>query len=224
VLSSVFDRLPDDALEALAIFPLPDVVLFPGALLPLHVFEPRYRAMARDVLAGNGLLAVARLRAGFEPEYHERPAVHPIAGVGQIIACDELADGRYNLLLRGLARITIDDELPPDEPYRLVRARVLPDADSDRPDTLAARHTQLVDMCDRLSMLLEGGGEQLRELVRSVEAPGQCADLVAAALVADADERQRLLETLDPADRLDLVLERIAHLIVDLGPKTSMPN
>jgi uncharacterized protein len=224
------DPLDDADLRELPIFPLPDVVLLPGALLPLHVFEQRYRDMTRDVLAGNKLMGVARLRRGFEKDYHGRPPVHEICGVGRVIACDRLADGRYNLLLRGLARIRIDRELPPERLYRKVEARMLPDeaagpADHAGHHTMNGAHAQLIALCDRLSLALDEGGEQIRKLVRSERAPDGCADLVAAALVADPDCRQKLLETRDPCQRLTMTLDHIGRLLCELEPSPGgMPN
>jgi Lon protease-like protein len=218
------DDLDPDALSALAIFPLPNAVLLPGGLLPLHVFEPRYRELTRDCLDGSRLMGVARLRSGYEASYHGRPAVHGHLGVGRIIASEELPDGRYHILLRGIARVRIDEELPATKAYREVRARLLTDDSSRRPAALASCHGQLVALCDRLAMTLDKGGDQLRELVRSQATPGACADLVTAALVTDADTRQLLLETLDPADRLERAIDHIGRLLCELAPCSGAPN
>src|SRR5947199_7503065 len=84
------------------LFPLPNLVLFPGAMQPLHIFEPRYRQMTADALAGDRLIAMALPQPGWEPHYLGKPALHPVACLGRILAEQELADGRYNILLRGL--------------------------------------------------------------------------------------------------------------------------
>src|SRR5437016_8230578 len=89
----------------LPIFPLPDVTFFPNTLLPLHVFEARYRAMVMDVLARDRRLAVVKLKPGFEASYAGKPAVHAVAGVGQIVSCERLATGRYNILVKGDCRV-----------------------------------------------------------------------------------------------------------------------
>src|SRR3954451_20258227 len=126
------DTPPDeDSLSALPIFPLPNCVLLPGGLLPLHVFEPRYRELTRDCLAGHHLMAVARLRPGYETTYYGRPPVYERFGVGRIICSEELPDGRFALLLRGVARVEIARELPAERAYRQVEARVLPDVNVD---------------------------------------------------------------------------------------------
>src|SRR5256885_7235773 len=114
------------ALRRLPVFPLPDVVLFPNALLPLHVFEPRYRQLTRDVLASNKLVGVPLLVeqevAGAAP-----PRFAPVLGVGEVMMAQELPDGRFNLVLRGRARVRVDQELITDEPYRLGQATPIPD-------------------------------------------------------------------------------------------------
>jgi uncharacterized protein len=218
------EEIPSRALASLPIFPLPSVVLFPGAVLPLHIFEDRYREMTSDVLSGPKLIGVVRLRPGFERDYQGRPPVYTTAGVGYVLASDQLSDGRYNMLLRGVGRISIERELPPRRAYREVRAQRLNDTRSSHPELVTATHAQLIGMCDRLSAHFEQGGDELRQLVRNTSSPGQTADLVAAALVTDADERQELLEMLDPADRIDRVVEHLSRLLADLGSRSDLPN
>src|SRR5262247_1745178 len=114
------DSIRPETLEALPIFPLPNCVLLPGGLLPLHVYEPRYRELTRDCLAGHQLMGVARLRPGYETSYYGRPPVFEKCGIGRIICSEELPDGRYTLLLRGVARAEIARELPGERCYRVV--------------------------------------------------------------------------------------------------------
>jgi uncharacterized protein len=209
-------ELPERALTALPIFPLPNCVLLPGGLLPLHVFEPRYRALTRDCLAGEQVMGVARLRPGYQADYEGRPAVFGQLGVGRVIASEELPDGRYLLLLRGIARVDVVEELPARRPYREIRARVLADADVDR-RKLVSSHDKLVGLCDRLAHLLEQGGSQLRDLVR-VGPPGAAADAVAAALAQDPDERQRLLECICPQTRIERTISLVGALLCELAP------
>ena len=209
---------PDsDALAALPIFPLPNCVLLPGGLLPLHVFEPRYRELTRDCLATNHLMGVARLRPGFETTYYGRPPVYERCGVGRIICSEELPDGRFALLLRGVARVEIERELPNDRTYRMVEARLLADAKCD-PRHAHDYHHKLITLCDRLAEVIEQGGPQLRDLVRSFDSPGACADAVAAALIMDPDTRQELLEACDPMVRLERTLGHVSHLLCELAP------
>jgi uncharacterized protein len=209
---------PDqEALASLPIFPLPNCVLLPGGLLPLHVFEPRYRELTRDCLAGHQLMAIARLRPGYESTYYGRPPVYERCGVGRIICSEELPDGRFALLLRGVARVEIARELPAERSYRRIEARMLADATVNI-DEAQSHHRKLIQLCDRLAEVIEKGGPQLRDLVRSFEEPGMCADAIAAALVMDADARQELLEAIDPMVRLQRTLGHVSHMLCELAP------
>lgn len=89
------------------LFPLPNVVLFPAALLPLHIFEPRYRAMVTDALEGERLIGMVMLRPGWEPHYDEAPSVYPVGCAGFITHAERLPDGRFNVMLRGLEKFKI---------------------------------------------------------------------------------------------------------------------
>jgi Lon protease-like protein len=212
------NKPPDPtALSALPIFPLPNCVLLPGGLLPLHVFEARYREMTRDCLAGHQLMGIARLRPGYQTGHHGRPPVYDKFGVGRIICSEELPDGRFALLLRGVGRAELARELPEERGYRLVEARMLADTCTDH-DEARDHHRRLVTLCDRLAEVLEQGGPQLRDLVRSFDDPGTCADAIAAAFVTDADMRQELLEALDPTIRLQRTLGHVSHLLCELAP------
>jgi Lon protease-like protein len=217
------EEIPASALEELAIFPLPDLVLFPNALLPLHIFEPRYRDMMADILEGSRLVAVVRLMPGFEDDYDGRPGVCSVAGVGRCLAADRLPDGRYNIMVRGLARVRIETEHPPTTSYRRVRARILGDDRSVRPGQVADLHHELLAMCDRLADVVPDG-DPLRQLSRVVPTGGGCADVVASALVRDPDVRQVLLELLDPAERLEQVIEYVSMLIGQFGPGNRTVN
>jgi uncharacterized protein len=215
--------LDPGALASLPIFPLPSSVLLPGGLMPLHVFEPRYRDLTRDCLAGTQLMAIARLRPGYETTYYGRPPVYERCGVGRIICSEELPDGRFALLLRGVARVEIARELPADRPYRLVEARILPDESCDA-DEARDHHRRLISLCDRLAEVIDQGGPQLRDLARSFESPGACADAIAAALIMDVDERQELLEACDPMVRLQRTLGHVSHLLCELAPCNGAVN
>ncbi len=207
----------------LPIFPLPGVQLFPHALLPLHVFEPRYRDMVRDAMAGERLIAIASFEPGYEAHYHERPAVRPIIGVGAVVGHEPLGDGRANIVLRGLARARIDRELPPNEAYRLVDAATVDDEVAAGFDQQAARDT-LILLADQLALKLPSGGETLRELARSQPDLGALVDVLSAALVTDPDDRQALLETFDVGARVDRVSSEIATVLTRLTSSDGPSN
>ncbi len=218
------DELDPSALRRLAIFPLPNAVLLPGGMLPLHVFEPRYRDMIRDCLDGSRLLAVAMLVPGYEADYQGRPPVRPVAGLGRIICSDQLDDGRYHLLLRGVGRVQIEEELEPATSYRVVRGTLLDDRRSVQNGALAGAHRQLLAICDQLSLVLDHGGCELSELIHAQPSPGECADVITAALVTDPRRRQALLETLDAGDRVAAAIDLVGHILCQLTPDTGTIN
>src|SRR5207244_1505389 len=110
-------------LSAVPLFPLPGVVLFPRAVLPLHIFEQRYREMTADALVGDRLIAMAMLRPGWEKSYYSCPAIDPVVCIGRIVSHEMLADGKYNFLLQGIARAEVVSESKGDKRYRVVELR-----------------------------------------------------------------------------------------------------
>jgi Lon protease-like protein len=115
------------------LFPLPETSLFPGVSRPFLIYEPRYREMIADALKGNRIIGMVRLRPGFEKDYEGRPPIHDIGCAGTIEEYEQLSDGRYVILLRGLAtfRIVTEDQR---KPYRLARIEAIPELlkDEDR--------------------------------------------------------------------------------------------
>jgi len=204
-------------LAALPIFPLPNVVLFPGALLPLHVFEPRYRQLVRAVLGGPKLMGIVRLRPGFEADYDGRPPVFEVCGVGSVIDSAEHADGRFDITLRGLARARILEELPPTRAFREVRVEELTDGFSDAAVT-SAWQRKLISLWTTLAPHLPESVRDLRALTRGAEGAGAYADRLAAALVGDPDASQRLLAELDPTERLRLLTEKLQQVHDSVTP------
>src|SRR6188768_936195 len=104
------DPMEASPASLLPLFPLPNVVLFPGVFLPLHIFEPRYREMVADALMGDRLIGMVLLKPGWESDYQGQPPVFPIGCSGVITHVDRLEDGRYNIVLRGLERFRILEE------------------------------------------------------------------------------------------------------------------
>lgn len=204
-------------LARLPLFPLPNAVLFPGAELPLHIFEPRYRAMTERALAGPRLILLGRLRPGYEPHYHERPPVFDIAGLGRVTRDVRHADGRFDLVLTGVARVRIVSELPPNEPYRLVRGEVLEDTESSSSLAIGAWEKKLVELFESLKPHLPESVQDLDSLARGAATPGERIDRLAAALTADPDARQRMLEELDPAERYCLLVAQLSEFAAALS-------
>lgn len=103
---------------SIPLFPLPNVVLFPNVFLPLHIFEPRYRKMVADALAGDRIIGMVLLRPGFETNYEGRPPIYQVGCAGVITHSQPLADGRYDIVLRGMEKFRVVSEND-SEPYRI---------------------------------------------------------------------------------------------------------
>jgi uncharacterized protein len=211
--------LAQESFANLPLFPLPNAVLFPGALLPLHVFEPRYRALTRDVLAGRKLMGIARLKPGFEANYEARPPLFEVCGVGIVTESVEHPDGRFDLTLRGLTRVRIVSEYPPNQPYRVVQAEELEELPFD-PALTNAWQRKLISLWTILSPHLPESVRDLRALTRGAEGAGAYADRLAAALVGDPEGSQRLLAELDPAERLRLLVEKLEQVLDAVKPSS----
>ena len=114
----------------LPLFPLPNVVLFPDAYLPLHIFEERYRAMTRQALGGTRLIGMTVLREGWQDDYDGAPPVYATGCAGAIVHHEPLEDGRFNIVLQGVARFEIAQELESTTPFRVARVRWHEEADA----------------------------------------------------------------------------------------------
>ena len=210
-------------LAELTIFPLPSSALFPGTPLPLHVFEPRYRAMVRDALAAKKPLAVARLRPGFESDYEGRPPVFEVCGAGRIVEHVEHEDGRYHLVLRGVERVRILAELPAEHAYRIVRAERLEDLPGD-PRVSAALVTKLQTLWQALAPTLPEALRQLHEITSGADDASAFSDRLGAVLASDAELAQRLISELDPCERLQLIAERLQEIAESIATKAWQPR
>jgi Lon protease-like protein len=112
------------------LFPLPNVVFFPDVYLPLHIFEERYRAMTRQALGGTRVIGMTVLREGWQDDYDGAPPIYATGCAGAIVHHEPLADGRFNIVLRGLARFEVAQELSSDTPFRVARVRWHEEADA----------------------------------------------------------------------------------------------
>jgi uncharacterized protein len=193
------------------LFPLPNLVLFPNVVQPLHIFEPRYRQMTAEALADDRLLAPVLLRPGWEEDYDGRPAVHPVACLGRILAEQLLPDGRYDLLLRGLSRVRIVREVEDDRLFRTARVELLPDASAlSLPDTMALRQELSGQVLPRFA----GAGparQQLQKLFKGELSLSELCDILSFALPIPLEDKQALLEELDIGRRVRLLIETIPH-------------
>ncbi len=196
----------------LPVFPLPNVVLFPNVFLPLHVFEPRYRAMVADALAGDRIIGMTLLQPGYRADYDGRPAIYPVGCAGVITHAEPLDDGRFNIVLRGLEKFRIVHEAPGGA-YRIATVEPLPEPLVE-PERAALQRERL-----RLEALLAsvieraGGGPRFPPAV----ADDDLVNALSQYLEFEPVERQALLER-------DGVLARCRGLIELLEMKTLAPG
>src|SRR5687767_12636613 len=125
--------------STLPIFPLPNVVLFPNVFLPLHIFEPRYRAMVSETLVGDRMIGMVLLQPGYEASYEATPPVFAVGCAGLITHADPLGDGRFNIVLRGIERFRIREE-DHSKPYRLAQIESLSEEVPDEHRAELRRH------------------------------------------------------------------------------------
>jgi len=201
-----------DAAGVVPLFPLPNAVLLPRAILPLHIFEERYRKMTADTLRSHRQIAIAVLRKGWERDYYARPAIEPVVCVGTILSHEELPDGRYNLLLQGRTRARVVEEVG-DEPYRQARLAAIAETGGSESD-LAAERGRLVELLGRPAYAALPGVEQICRMAAAGMSTSDVADLAASTLLPDAEVALRLslLGEADVGVRVRRVLEAVEAL------------
>lgn len=183
---------------ALPVFPLATVVLFPGASLPLHVFEPRYRTMLKDCLAAGGAMIIA-----------QEAEDGVVAGLGLVVEHQPLPDGRSNILVAGKERVRLDAVQVEDasHPYRRARVEILRPLEVEVPE---AEKTALIAAATMFAAAVKRHDASFAFRVPPTLSPGELADRFAHQLVIDPAIRQAALEDLDPRSRVDLVTRQLA--------------
>jgi Lon protease-like protein len=194
------------------LFPLPNVVQLPHTWQPLHIFEPRYRAMIADALESDRLIAMALLRPNQELAYESKTArIHPVVCLGRIAVEEKLPDGRFNLALRGLCRARIEMELDADQPYRTAELTLLSDFYPSEP-TLDRRRRQRELLSGATEILPELQSDPLLHQLLDAEIPlGVLCDVLAHSLGLNTLDAQLLLEEPDVDLRSDLVLNHLRY-------------
>jgi uncharacterized protein len=205
-------RLPD----IIPIFPLPNVVFFPRMPLPLHIFEPRYRAMVRDAVRGARLIGMTLLRGDWQQDYAGTPEIFGVGTVGELARSEELPDGRFDIVLRGLREFVIHRELT-RAPYR---EAVVSWRESPR-DGLPPRMRAGIGEVVLRYLQRTGRAGAETQLVETGVDDETFVNFLAQNLDLDPLERQALLEAAsldDRARRLVDVLEfRLQELRLDPG-------
>jgi len=194
------------------VFPLPNVVLFPHVALPLHIFEPRYRQMVEDVLEEGRIIAMALFKPGWEPEYDGEPAIHEMVCLGRITADEKLEAGKYNIVVTGIHRAVVVEELDTELPYRMAKLELYRDFYSTEP--LVNHKTRQHELLQLFRGLFPNTrSDSLLSQVLEADLPlGVLTDLMAAVLKVDPIQKLPLLEELDVDLRSDLLLDHLRRM------------
>jgi uncharacterized protein len=211
----------------LPVFPLPKLVLFPGTLLPLHIFEQRYRNMLSDALLGDQrLIAVAQLKPGWERQYDGRPPIYEVAGVGRITTHSHNRDGTYDIVLEALARVRLAELEPGGLAYRRATATVLQEQGPGQA-IRTNEVTALLTLAGRIAAIVQRALPGFSLQATRDDSPGVLSDRIADQFVLDPAARQDLLETLDINTRIRSLTVQLAQLHLALcssGNGSSTPT
>jgi Lon protease-like protein len=204
--------------ELLPLFPL-TTVLFPEMLLPLHIFEPRYRLLVKRCMDQDRPFGVVLIRSG--PDVGAGAEPHEIGTEARIMAFSPLSDGRSYIVVRGARRFALEQAIPDAEPYLVGRVRYLDEEDGDGASERAAVAIEAYGQYLVAVMAVTDDARGDRAIVDELATvpPREAAYRIAASLAVDASERQRLLELPTDAERLaaeENLLERETMLLRDL--------
>ena len=190
--------------EAVPVMPLTGVLLFPNALLPLHIFEPRFRKMLAHALDDDRMLCVALVRPERQ-QWRTSDDFFPVSTVGLIRACVGRSDGTSDLILQGIRRVKFS-EFEQEDPYPIARIKPLKTRTklTVETDALAAK---VLEFYTRLKESGRELPEKIDRYLSEMSDPEMLADLIAATFITDAARRQRLLEELDLNQRLRLLIQ-----------------
>ena len=189
--------------ETVPVITLPNTVFFPQALLPLHIFEPRYQQMLRTVLASNRIFAVARLDPAQAAQPGANEPAHAIATVGIIRACQEAEDKTSNLLLQGLSRVAICGIIR-ERPYRIIAVQPLACTAGGNQTQLEIVRLEVLRLLQLRHRLGLPGPKGMTQFLESIEDFDTFADVAAFNMCDDGAFKQKLLEELDTRRRLQL--------------------
>jgi Lon protease-like protein len=195
----------------LPLFPLPNLVFFPHTRLPLHIFEPRYRELVRDVLETDQRFGIILLKPGWEGDYFGAPEVHACGTIGTIEQAVPLDDGRYNVVVRGDVRFRILDEVS-RVPYRTARVIESPEV----PRAADAAYTQRAWLADLSNQYLHYLPDQTAVPEIDTVDLDALTNALIMSLNLDMEEKQRLLEIDDVIQRAEDVGSELSSRIESL--------
>ena len=195
------------------LFPLPNMVLFPGIVQTLHLFEPRYRELMEDALQSDQLITMAFVKPDDQLAGSIRPEISKTVCVGKILSHTKLEDGRFNLFLIGSKRARIVEEIPTDLLYRKARVEIVEDYEGGPSNNHYLRQ-EIIEKFQELAGLRSGWNNEALEQFLSDDLPfGQLVDMIGYSCGASAESQQRILEAAELSARGEIVLELISEQI-----------
>lgn len=184
------------------LFPLSTVVFFPNTLLPLHVFEPRYKQLVQDVSASERIIGMALLKPGWESDYHGNPEVYDVVGMGRIVSSETFEDGRINIVLYGLKRVKIL-EIMKERPYRVARVEIVENARCASEEIYRSR---IEDLITKWNFGLDEKRKSHRININTRLPLESLTDALATLIFSNVFEKQSLLEEPSVQRRAEIII------------------
>jgi ATP-dependent Lon protease len=205
--------LPEHFDGRVRVFPLPNLVMFPHIVQALHIFEPRYRELLKDALAGDRLIAMGFLCPGWEKHSATHPAIGNVLCLGRIISHTRLAERKSNILLLGLRRARLIRELPSLRSYRQAQVELMEDVYPDEGlEDRPRRKRRLMDYFRRIVPKQTAAQGQLEQLLGSQVPLGVLTDLVAYSVHVDLEYKQDMLSEINVDRRAELLMDHLEKL------------
>ncbi len=198
-----------DLSNPIAIFPLPSTVFFPQTILPLHIFEPRYRKMVSDVQAGNGLIGMVLLAPDWENSYYENPDIIQVGCVGRMDKIVSLPDGKFNIELTGLSRFKVLEEIK-GEPYRRANVDFLAEISDDKPDgEMANKAKSQFSEWVRIHPKIKNSPNNPLKLIEQASSLSEVIDKIVYGMDLKTEQKQLALEESNVMKRANFVLTEL---------------
>ena len=199
--------IPGDFSGIVRIFPLPNLVLFPHVAQPLHIFEPRYCEMLEDAMADDQLIAMALLEPGWQNDYEGRPAIAPVACLGQVISHAQVEGAKHNIILRGVCRVEIERELPPVRSFRQAKVNLIEDQFTEDDATRNDLRRRLVEAFRRYVTTASMLHAEFDEILEKQVPLDVITDVVAYSLQTDPAFKQQILNETNVEQRATTLID-----------------
>lgn len=210
----------DEFSGVIPLFPLSTVVFFPNTLLPLHIFEPRYKQMINDVIDKEKIIGMALFKPGWGDDYYGNPDVFETVGMGRIVSSEKFEDGRINIVLYGLRRVKIVD-IVEEKPYRLAKVQIIEDLHSTNEEILRAHIAELVD---RWNLLIDGTNDSHKIKINTSLPLDSLTDALGTLIFSNVFDKQCLLEEPSVENRAKILINDLETRLEIISVTSSKKN